>query len=97
MRCSYTTAILGRQGYSYTTDALIAFEDGLITTITFGTTTEPADLRSHVQDFFATEATDDDLACIILGFNTTGCGRHDADFMARYLRFYETQSATEQG
>ncbi len=95
VRCSFTASLLGTEDYTYTMTADMTVEDRLITTIRFGTETEPEDLRSVVEPFFAELANDEDVACMALGFNTEGCGRHDSDFMSRYVAFYEQQQDQE--
>ncbi len=89
VRCAYTAPIGDSAVYTYTNTVDLVVEDGRIVSLSFMTTTDPADLRSDVDAFFAEEATDDDRACIALGFNTVGCGRLEADFARRYIEFHE--------
>ncbi len=89
IRCAFTATMIGTADYTYTISAELVVEDRLITSIDFSTDTEPADLRDLIQDFMDTEATDEDRACLTLGFNTVGCGRHESDFLTRYVAFYE--------
>ncbi len=87
--CAFTATMIGTPEYTFTVSAELSVEDRLITSIDFSTDTDPADLRSVIQDFMETDATDEDRACLALGFNTVGCGQHESDFLTRYLAFYE--------
>lgn len=92
-RCRYSATMLGNDDYSYRVEAELTVEDRQITSISFTEiATEPADLRSEVQRFLDTEADEEDRACLLLGFNTVGCGQHESDFLNRYVAFYEQQS-----
>lgn len=91
-RCRYTASLIGTEDYAYTAVAELTVVDGRIVAVDFAeVSTKPADLRSEIQDFMDEEATDEDRACLVLGFNTVGCGRHDSDFMARYIAYYESR------
>lgn len=92
-RCSFTATMIGTNTYSYTVTAVLDVEDRLISAIEFSTTTEPADFRSLVEGFLESEATDEDRACMALGFNTIGCGVHESDFVTRYAAYYEAAAS----
>ncbi|MGI9594560.1 MAG: hypothetical protein ACR2QK_00285 [Acidimicrobiales bacterium] len=91
VRCSFTASMIGTDEYTYTIVADLTVENRRITSIMFETTTDPPELRAAVDSFFAEEANDQDRACMVLGFNTVGCGEHDSDFMRRYVEHYEAQ------
>lgn len=96
VRCGYTTSLIGSARHTYTVFAELTVEDGLITAVEFDEpTTDPPDLRDDVERFFADEATDDDRACMALGFNTPGCGEQDSDFLRRYIDYHEARKATD--
>jgi hypothetical protein len=89
VRCRFTATMIGTDDYHYSVEALLVVEDRSIISIDFSTTTNPSDFRSSIQNFLEEEATDEDRACLALGFNTTGCGEHESDFVTRYAAFYE--------
>ncbi|MEM9652912.1 MAG: hypothetical protein AAGA65_12500 [Actinomycetota bacterium] len=92
--CVFTTTLIGTAAYSYRISVDLTVADGRITRLAFeDVTTEPADLRSLIEPFLETEATEEDRACLVLGFNTVGCGRHDSDFLTRYIEYYEADRA----
>lgn len=96
IRCAFTATMIGTNDYNYTVVADIVAEDRLITSIDFTTATDPADFRLVIQDFLDEEATDEDRACLVLGFNTLGCGQHESDFLTRYATYYEAQLPTDE-
>ncbi len=89
VRCIFSVTMIGTPQYRYTVVADLTVVGSLIRRIDFSTTTTPVNLRSMIDEFLATEATDDDRACLALGFNTVGCGEHESDFLRRYIAFYE--------
>jgi hypothetical protein len=91
VQCGFTSTMIGTDDYTYTVLVELVVEDELITSVDFSVTTEPADFRLFVEDFFDDEATDDDRACLALGFNTVGCGEHESDFVTRYAAYYEAK------
>lgn len=95
VRCGYRASLIGSAQYSYVVTAELTVEDGLITRVVFETTTDPADLRDSVEAFFAEAATDEDRACMALGFNTVGCGEHESDFMHRYVDFHQARTGAD--
>ncbi len=98
VRCIYTASLIGTDDYTYTVAADLTVESRLITAIDFTEiSTEPSDLRSQSEAFFDEEATDEDRACLLLGFNTRGCGEHDSDFMRRYIAYYEARRSPNDG
>lgn len=98
VRCIYTASLIGTDSYSYTVAADLTIENRMIATIDFTEiSTKPSDLRSNSQAFFDDAATDEDRACMLLGFNTLGCGEHDSDFMRRYIAYYEARQSPNDG
>ncbi|MDW3176637.1 MAG: hypothetical protein R8J94_04530 [Acidimicrobiia bacterium] len=92
VECAFTATMIGTGAYSYTVTALMVVEDGLIRSIDFTTITDPADFRVFIEDFLENEATNEDRACLTLGFNTVGCGEHESDFIMRYAGYYEAKT-----
>ncbi len=97
VRCSFTATMIGPESYSYTLTAELIVEDRLITSIDFSTTTDPADFRSLIQEFLEEEATEEDRSCLLLGFNTVGCGEYESDFVGRYAAYYEAAQESSGG
>ena len=94
VRCAFTATmigpaspgVIGPDDYTYTVTADLVVEDRLIRSIDFSTATNPADFRSVIDGFVDREANDEDLACMAIGFNTAGCGRHESDFIPPLCR-----------
>ncbi len=98
VRCGYTASMIGTTRYTYSVTADLTVADGRITDLEFAEiTTKPADLRDEAQRFFDEAATDEDRSCLLLGFNTPGCGEHDSDFMRRYVEYYEARQDPADG
>lgn len=93
-RCRYSATLIGTQDYSFSAAVDLTVADGRISKVAFTEiSTTPTDLQASLDGFLEREANDDDRACLLLGFNTIGCGVHESDFMHRYIAFHEAQQS----
>jgi len=56
--------------------------------------TEPSDLFGYWQNFLAEEATERDIGCADIGFNSVECGIHESNVLRRYIDFYRSRSTS---
>ncbi|MDH5521810.1 MAG: hypothetical protein OEZ14_14905, partial [Acidimicrobiia bacterium] len=96
--CVFRTTLIGGRETSGFGAVLIVDQSGTITSVRLDlASTEPADLFRYWPDFLTEEATERDVVCAEIGFNSVECGIQESNVLRRYIDYYRQRSNPEDG
>lgn len=96
--CVLRTTLIGGRETSGFGAVLNVDQGGSITKVRLDlASTEPADLFRYWQDFLTEEATERDVGCAEIGFNSVECGIQESNVLRRYIDYYRERPNSESG